>query len=102
MRPVVTRRRPDGIVEILPRPRWQLALTSLPAAIAALALGFAGLVLALAAGLSRFPVETTLLGGCVALGLATSRWALRDDPLFPAAGAPAEPHPAPPSPLDVA
>lgn len=94
MSPVV-QRRPDGIVQILPRPRWQLALTSLPAAIGALALAFAGLVLALSVALTRYPMESLLLGGCVALGLATSRCALRAEPLRPAQS-------VPPPPRDVA
>ena len=83
------------MVQILPRPRWQLALTSLPAALAALALAFAGLVLALSVALTRYPMEAVLLGGCVALGLATSRWALRTEPGLPAQS-------APPPPRDVA
>jgi len=99
MRPVVLKRRSDGIVQIVPRPRWQLAFASLPAAIAALALAFAGLVLVLSVALTRFPLETALLGGCAALGLATSRWALKTEALRPALGAPPA---APPPPRDAA
>ncbi len=75
---MVIRRRPDGIVQIRPRPLWRTFAGPVPASLSALFLLFAMLVTALVAALVSFPMLLLLLGGCAVLALTAARWAVTD------------------------
>jgi len=75
---VMLRRRPDGIVQIRPRPLWRAIAGPVPAALLGMLLG-CGLAMAqLAAALVRFPALVLLVAGCVALLLTAVRWGLTE------------------------
>jgi hypothetical protein len=69
MRPIV-RRRPDGVIQIVPRQRF--------AAEAGVMLGLlgacGGLLAMLVTVLVRHPISLALLGSCLVFGLTTARW----------------------------
>jgi hypothetical protein len=73
---VIIRRRPDGIVQIRPRPLWRAVAGPIPAAILGLLVVATALLAALAAALVRFPVLVLLICGLVSLVLAAVRWTL--------------------------
>jgi hypothetical protein len=75
---VVIRRRPDGIVQIRPRPLWRTFAGPVPASLLALLLLCAMVVTAITAALVSFPVLVLLLGGCATLALSAARWAFTD------------------------
>ncbi len=78
---VILRRRPDGIVQIRPRPLWRVIGGSLPATIAAVLLVCAVLLAGLAVALVRFPVLVLLVLGSVTLALVAVRFGLTEPPL---------------------
>ncbi len=73
---VIIRRRPDGIVQIRPRPLWRAIAGPVPAVLLGLLLGCGLFVALLAAALLRFPALVLLVGGCATLALAAVRWGL--------------------------
>ena len=78
MRPVIVKRRPDGIIQLQRRPAWHALAGPVPAAIVALLL-LATLALAgLAVLLVRAPVLVFLVGGLAALLGVAARYALHD------------------------
>lgn len=78
---VILRRRPDGILQIRPRPFWLVLAGSVPAAIAALLLACTFLMAALAVALVRFPALVFLVMGSVTLALAAMRFGLTAPPM---------------------
>jgi len=74
----ILRRRPDGIVQIRPRPFWRVIAGPVPAVLVALLAGCAAVLVVLAVALVRFPVEVLLVCGCVALALAAVRFGLAE------------------------
>jgi hypothetical protein len=81
MSSVMLRRRPDGIVQIRPRPLWRAIAGPVPAAILGMLLACSLLLILLTAALIRFPVVVLLVFGCVFLGLAAVRWGLTEPKL---------------------
>jgi hypothetical protein len=75
---VILRRRPDGIVQIRPRPLWRAIAGPVPAAILGLLVGCTLFLAALAAALVLFPVLVLLVGGAITLALAAVRWGLTE------------------------
>jgi len=73
---VILRRRPDGIVQIRPRPLWRAVAGPVPGALLGLLLGCTLAVALLAAALVRFPALVLLLGGSAVLALAALRFGL--------------------------
>jgi hypothetical protein len=70
MRPIV-RRRPDGVIQIVPR-RPRLAAEA--GAMLGLLGACSGFLAMLVAVLVRHPMSVALLGSCLVFGLTTARW----------------------------
>ncbi len=75
---VILRRRPDGIVQIRPRPLWRVIAGSVTGVILGLLVGCALLLSLLAVALVRFPAVVLLVCGCTTLALAAVRFGLID------------------------
>ena len=76
MSSVILRRRPDGILQIRPRPVWRAIAGPVPAVLLALLLGCSLILVLLATALVQFPALVLLVGGCAALALAAVRFGL--------------------------
>ncbi len=74
MGPPSVRRRPDGIVQIRPRPLWRCVAGPVPAALLALFAGITLVMAGLIAAVAAAPLTTAVIGGSAALGLWAVRW----------------------------
>ncbi len=77
---MMLRRRPDGIVQIRPRPLWRAIAGPVPAAMLGLLLACSLAMGVLAVALVRFPALVLLVTGCAALLLVAVRWGLTEPP----------------------
>lgn len=73
---VILRRRPDGILQIRPRPFWRVIAGPVPAVLLGLLAVCSVIMALLAVALVRFPVVVLLVCGCMALALAAVRFGL--------------------------
>lgn len=72
----IIRRRPDGILQIRPRPLWRVFAGPVPAVLLGLLVSCGLVVVLLATALVQFPALVLLVGGCAALALAAVRFGL--------------------------
>jgi hypothetical protein len=63
MGPPIVRRRPDGIVQIRPRPLWRTVAGPVPAVLLALFAGIALVMAALIAAVAAAPLTAAVIGG---------------------------------------
>ena len=75
---VIVRRRPDGIVQIGPRPFWRVIAGRVPVAILGLLLTCVTMLAGLAIALVRFPALVLLVLGSMTLALAALRFGLTE------------------------